>query len=221
MKKCHTILSALSLILAFGTAKAADDNSLYFTNAIVMPGQQTNIEVNLRNTATDLTCIEAELALPEGLSFAVDETGDPVCSLLNGRAQEHELLANILENGNLKLLISSAEGALIRGNDGAFISICIEADTDALSGDYQVETVGESLLVDSNAEAYYNVGIAGGIMITDDPTGIDSQTAFGEDGTANGKIYNLAGQQISNGKRSDKKLPRGINIVGGKKVLNK
>ena len=33
------------------------------------------------------------------------------------------------------------------------------------------------------------------------------------------RIYNLAGQQIMNGKWSNGKLPKGINIVGGRKVL--
>ncbi|MBR6129706.1 MAG: BspA family leucine-rich repeat surface protein [Bacteroidaceae bacterium] len=36
---------------------------------------------------------------------------------------------------------------------------------------------------------------------------------------ADNRIYNLAGQQIMNGKWSNGKLPKGINIVGGRKVL--
>ena len=33
-------------------------------------------------------------------------------------------------------------------------------------------------------------------------------------------IYNLAGQKIANGKSSNGKLPRGINIINGRKILN-
>ena len=60
-------------------------------------------------------------------------------------------------------------------------------------------------------------GVKGFILTTeDDATGIDNiQWSM-----VNGQpIFNLAGQQVGNGKSSNGKLPRGINIIGNKKVL--
>lgn len=52
----------------------------------------------------------------------------------------------------------------------------------------------------------------------DDPTGIQVLPQSDNEGSV---VYNLAGQQILNGKSSNGKLPRGINIIKGKKILNK
>ena len=52
----------------------------------------------------------------------------------------------------------------------------------------------------------------------DDPTGIQVLPQSDNEGIV---IYNLAGQQILNGKSSNGKMPRGINIIKGKKILNK
>ena len=51
----------------------------------------------------------------------------------------------------------------------------------------------------------------------DDPTGI--RTTDGVQRTTDNRIYNLVGQQIMNNKSSNPKLPRGIYIINGKKVV--
>ena len=74
----HILLLAA---LACGTAHAEDNNTFYFTDAAVMPGETTNIELCMRNTAADLTCLEAEIQLPEGLSVVCDVEGNPLATL--------------------------------------------------------------------------------------------------------------------------------------------
>jgi hypothetical protein len=51
-------------------------------------------------------------------------------------------------------------------------------------------------------------------------TGI-SLTEEGRSQMEDGAIYNLAGQKMVNGQWSNGKLPRGIYIVGGKKIIKK
>ena len=55
------------------------------------------------------------------------------------------------------------------------------------------------------------------IIVEPNPTGIDSLTP--DPSPRSGEIYDLSGRLIGNSKSSTKKLPRGINIVNGKKVL--
>ena len=208
MKKLYFLLLAA---MAWGSA-LAQDNAFYFTDAALMPGTTTNIEFCMRNTATDLTCLEAEIQLPEGLNVVLDEDGNPVATLYGNRTMAHEILTNVLDNGNLKLLISSIEGNLFSGEEGPLLSFCVEADEDAPTGEYQVETVGESLLVNTSAEASYSVGVTGNVLITDDPTSVNEELRVKSE--ESGAIYNLAGQRLS-------KKQRGINIVGGRKELRK
>lgn len=196
--------------LAWGTAWAEDINTFYFADAILMPGTTANIELRMRNSSTNLTCLEAEIQLPEGLSAVTNEDGDPVVSLYRNRSVVHEVLSNVLDNGNIKILISSIDAAAFKGEDGPLLSFGVRADNDAPTGEYQIVTVGESLLVNTEAAAFYSVGVAGNVLITDDPTGINEELSMkNEESDA---IYNLAGQRVG-------KAKKGIFIKGGKKEV--
>lgn len=205
----HILLLAA---LVPAAAWAADADTFYFTDAAVMPGETTNIELCLKNSAADLTCLEAEIELPEGLSVVLGEDGAPILTLYRNRTPAHEVLSNVLADGHLKLLVSSASGDPIGGEEGPILSFRVQADDTALAGEYAIETVGESLMVSTAAEAAYSVGAAGKVLITDgdDPTSIQNPR-FKD--PADNDIYNLAGQRLAQRRR-------GINIVGGRKELH-
>ena len=208
MKRIYILLISM---LVWSDVKA-EDNAFYFTDAAIMPGQTANIQLCMRNVATDLTCLEAEIQLPEGLSVVLDDDGNPVATKFHSRTAAHELLTNVLDNGNLKVLISSIDADLFGEGEGPLLSFCVQAEEDVLPGEYTVETVGESLLVSNAAEAFYSVGVTGNVLVTDDPTGITT-TDNGQQATDD-KIYNLAGQRVS-------KAKNGIFIKGGKKELHR
>ena len=201
----------LLAVLVCGTALAEDANTFYFTDAAVLPGETTNIELCMRNAEKSLTCLEAEIQLPEGLSVALDEKGNPIVTLYRNRTEGHEVLTNVLENGNLKLLVSDIEGRLFSGEEGPVLSFRVQAAEAAPIGESKLETVGESLLVNAEAKAYYSVGVTGNILVTDDATGIDGDLR-GTD--ASDAIYTLAGERVS-------KARKGIFIQNGKKKLHK
>ena len=201
----------LLAVLVCGTAQAEDANTFYFTDAAVLPGETTNIELCMRNAEKSLTCLEAEIQLPEGLSVALDEKGNPIVTLYRNRTEGHEVLTNVLENGNLKLLVSDIEGRLFSGEEGPVLSFRVQAAEAAPIGESKLETVGESLLVNAEAKAYYSVGVTGNILVTDDATGIDGDLR-GTD--ASDAIYTLAGERVS-------KARKGIFIQNGKKKLHK
>lgn len=197
---------------------AEEANTFYFTDAVVMPGETTNIELCMKNSMTDLTCLEAEIQLPEGLSLALDEDGNPIASLYRNRSAKHELLAGVLKNGNLKLLISDIEGHMFANGEGPILSFRVQADETAPTGECAVATTGESMMVNTKAKAVYSVGVTGNILITDDPTDLrdlkESDALNGLNDTKDKSIYNLAGQQVN-------KQKKGIFIKGGKKTLFK
>ena len=210
MKKHYIFLLAA---LVCGSVLAEDDNTFYFTDAAVMPGETASIELCMRNTATDLTCLEAEIQLPEGLSFVCDEEDNPIATLYRNRMAGHEILTNVLDNGNLKLLVSSIDGNVFKGGEGPLLSFRVQTDATASTGECLVETVGESLLVNTEAEAYYCDGVTGNVLITDDATGLKSMDN-GQWAMDDNEIFNLVGQRLN-------KKQKGINIIGGKKELHK
>jgi len=210
MKKSQILL--LLAVFAWSAVQAEDRNTFYFTDAIVLPGETTSIELCMRNMQTDLTCVEAEIQLPEGLSVVRDVDGNPVVTLYRNRSVGHEVTTNVLENGNLKLLISSLEANRFGGEEGALLSFCVQAASTAPRGECTVETVGESLLVSTEAEAYYSVGVTGNVLITDDATSIHNPQPTMQ--TSPEAVYNLAGQRVG-------KKQKGINIINGRKELHK
>ena len=207
--------------LASCAAWAEAGNTLYFTDAIVLPGETACIELCMTSAATDLTCLEAEIQLPQGLSVVCNDDGSPQMRLHPGRAAKHELLANVLSSGNLKLLVSSIDGDVIGSGDGALLSFMVEAAPTAITGEYQIETVGETLLVNTQAEACYQTGVTGSVLITDDATAIDvinDEKLKIKNGDA---VYDLSGRKMADGKWVDGKLPKGIFIKSGRKELHK
>ncbi len=207
MKKTLTFLLAAC---AWCIAQAGDDNTFYFNDAVILPGGTANVEFGIRNTAANLTCLEAEIQLPEGFGVVLDEDGNPKVTLYGNRTAGHEVLAGLLDNGNLKLLVSSIDGHLLKGEEGVILAFAIAADDEASVGKYTMETVGESLLVSNDANAYYSAGVMGNILITDDPTSINEGIRMkGEESDA---IYNLAGQRVG-------KTKNGVFIKGGRKIL--
>lgn len=207
--------------LICGSAQAEEKNSYYFTDAAIMPGETANIELCMRNTATDLTCLEAEIQLPEGLSVVCDEEGIPLATLYRNRAASHEILTNVLDNGNLKLLVSSINGNLIGGEEGPLLSFRVKAAETAPIGECTVETVGESLLVNSEADAFYSVGITGNVLITDDATSINEELKTRNE-ESDGAIYDLSGRKINSSSFTrHSSFKKGIFIKGGRKELHK
>ena len=186
MKKLHILLLAA---LACGTARAETDNTFYFTDAVVAPGETTNIELCLKNSQADLTCLEAEIQLPEGLSVVCDEDGSPVTTLYRNRTPEHDILTNVLASGNFKLLVSSIDGKPIGDGNGPLLSFRVQASPMTSSGECTVETVGETLLVTTQAQPYYCIGVTGNVLVTDDPTSIEELRMKHEQSDAS--IYDL------------------------------
>lgn len=207
MKKIHLLVLALFACVA---GWAEDNNKFYFTDAVIRPGETANIELCMRNDATDLSCFEAEIQLPEGLAIVKDAEGNPQATLYRNRIADHEILANVLADGNLKLLVSSVSGQALDDVEGPLLSFCVRADDAAPVGECAVQTVGESLLVNANAEAFYSVGVKGSVLITDDATTIESI----QEHNGSGLIYNISGQRLS-------KKQKGINIINGRKELHK
>lgn len=208
MKKSSIFLFAL---LAFATmAKAQTKDRLYFTDAALMPGEMTNIELHLKSSDAKLCCVEAEICLPAGLSVVRDTEGAPIATLYRNCVTQHELLANVLDNGNLKLLISSTDGSAFSCDEGLLMSFCVQAEASMPVGEYILETSEESLLVNRAAEAYYSTGVQGKVLVMDDPTGVDAIQPVGSDLP----VYNLSGQRVQ-------RAGNGIFIQGGKKIYFK
>ena len=103
-----------------------------------------------------ITGLQFELELPEGFSVAKDENEKYKVSLSVDRSPtgEHNILEiSKLNNGRYLCICSSTSNAVFEGNEGELLSIELNIDESATSGEYVVNLKNISLS-DNNADVY-------------------------------------------------------------------
>ncbi len=194
---------------AAGSNRAAATASLSIEDFDIKAGETKEMFINLSNPNTDLTLLQFDLRLPEGLSIAVED-GDYAIDIA-GRTtwKKHSLMAKAT-NGITRFLLASNTNALIDGNDGNVISIKLTASDSFTSGDICLEN---QLLVSPNAE---DMMLADYVYSVGNTTSINAIMA-GQPVD----VYTLTGSKVVSGVTSIKDLPKGIYIIKGKKAIVK
>ena len=153
----------------------------------------TELVVNA-NGVSSMTALQFNLELPEGVTLA------DVDASMGEATVSHTLCVETLDNGDLLFILYSMN--LNTFKDGELLHIPININGEGTARLYNVR------FADTEAVSYAGEETATGIASPkSSPKGKD--------------IYNLSGQQMVNGKSLNSKLPRGIYIKGGKKILAK
>ena len=164
-------------------------------------GTSTELIVNVAGVGT-MTALQFNLELPEGVTIADGN------ATMGEATDGHTLCMEALDNGDHLFILYSMD--LKTFKDGELLRIPVNMNSEASEGIARLYT---SRFADTNAESYAAAETESIV------TGIPSMED-GKSKTKDGSIYNLAGQMV-NGKLSNGKLPRGINIKDGKKVVVK
>ena len=201
---------------AAGNNRAAATSSLSIENFDIKAGETKELFINLSNPYLDLTLLQFDLRLPEGLSIAVGN-GDYAIDLAGRTSWKKHSLMAIATNGITRFLLASNTNALIDGNDGNVISIKLTASDGFTSGDIMLEN---QLLVSPDAE---DVMPADYIYSVGGTTSID---AMGSKVMQLEGVYDLQGRRVKAEANSSlftlhSSLKKGVYIVNGKKVIVK
>ncbi|MBO4840252.1 MAG: leucine-rich repeat protein [Bacteroidaceae bacterium] len=154
---------------------------------------------NAKTLALSLTNEQPYTAFQFDLYIAED--ADVVQMKLNSkRQQKHQLLYNKVADGHYRVAALSTSNSTFLGTAGELLSLVIDDASDAdveISNIHFFDTKG-------NDYAFDTIGV-------DQETGVNNVN--GSD-NVNDNIYDLQGRKLS-------RLQRGVNIIGGKKVLVK
>ena len=154
------------------------------------------------NGLTDMTTLQFNLMLPEGVTVAGKD------AMMDEATNGHTLCVERLAGGDFLFILYSMN--LNTFNDGKLLRIPINVSSEVSDGTAMLYTVR---FADTNAISYLAEDVVTGIK------GITPDSMPGEE-----EIYNLAGQRVGNGNiltKDNKRLKSGIYIVKGKKVLVK
>ncbi len=201
---------------AAGSNRVAATSSLSIEDFDIKAGETKELFINLSNPNTDLTLLQFDLRLPDGLSIA-KEDGDYAIDIA-GRTtwKKHSLMAKAT-NGITRFLLASNSNALIDGDNGNVISIKLTASDGFTSGDIMLEN---QLLVSPDAE---DVMPADFIYSVGGTTSID---AMGSKVMQLEGVYDLQGRRVKAEANSSlftlhSSLKKGVYIVNGKKAIVK
>lgn len=166
----------------------------------IAPGERQELTITLQNADMDVTMVQADLKLPQGLSLTGEYT------LGNRNTEQNHQLYMSGQDGQHRLMLASPKNALLSGTEGAILRLTLTADASFQGGDIVLSNMlcaSPTLQAARQQQAVLSLGGTNGI------TDID---ATGQ--AAGKKVYSLSGQRMA--------APRkGVNIIGGKKYVVK
>lgn len=217
MKKSIFPLLMLILGQAF-TVKAADtdlntiDNVIYIAPETVEAGKTATLSICMRNTA-NIRGFQFDLYLPACVTAAKNAKGRYLCSFSNTRLEdddEHTLTVAEQNDGSIRFLCGSQYDETFTGTDGEIATLTITIADDA-DGNYPIILKNIKLTETDISKFYETAEVQATLTVVN--------TALGVNIIVNGKssdapIFNTSGQRLF--------VPRkGVNIIGGKKVVIK
>jgi len=172
----------------------------------IQKGGEATLLINVENPDNEITLVQFDLRLPAGLTLK--QTGGEYDIDIAGRTtwKKHSLDANATD-GIIRFLLSSTKNAVFEGTGGAVIKMILQAGSSYKAGtEIRLENI---LLVTPVEKEIKPVDI---VMIPSmNPDRIEGVL---DNGGVVAPVYTFSGQKL--------KAPRkGLNIVGGKKILVK
>lgn len=116
------------------------DNVVFFEKAEAFTGKPLTLSLKMNNTK-EITGVQCDIYLPEGMTFAKDEDGYYMAELSTERttASKTNIFDAVLQSdGALRILASSTKSAAFSGNSGEVATIVINVSEDMADGDYPI-----------------------------------------------------------------------------------
>ena len=194
---------------ASASNRAASTAGLSIENFDIKAGETKEMLINLSNPGTELTLLQFDMRLPEGLSIATEEGEYAIDMAGRTTWKRHSLMAKGID-GATRFLLASNSNALIDGDNGNVISIKLTASSGFNGGDIKLKN---QLLVSPDAKdmmpADYIYAVGGVTSIDAVMTGEPVD------------VYTLTGTKVRHQTTSLEGLPKGAYIIKGKKVIVK
>jgi len=135
MRRLFILLSVLSLSLL---SMEAADYRLFLEDFSIDAGETKDISLYLDNVG-DITGIQADIVLPEGLTIAVDDEGY-YCVTLNSsrKTRNHTIDGNYQADGTFRIISYTSDSKAFKLNTGEIATITITASSE-FKGTHTIE----------------------------------------------------------------------------------
>lgn len=128
------------------------DYLLYINDCIATAGKQVTLSLCMNN-ATNATLWQTDLLLPEGITIAKASNGTLDIKKSARATTSHTITANILNNGAIRIMCSSAQNKNFTGNEGEVATITLNIADDIPTGNHTI-TLRNSLIVETSLASH-------------------------------------------------------------------
>ena len=126
------------------------------------------LPIYLQNKST-ITGLQFELALPEGVSVATDNT-DNIMVTVSDRVTDHSIMGAKLSNGNYQFILFSGSSSALSDNEGAIAYVTLNVDENTAIGEYDI-AIKEIELTKTNSELIHHKDITTKLTLVNATTG--------------------------------------------------
>ena len=130
--KCFKIIMVFVLLTFVGRTYA---DNLVVDQVTIRKGGTIKVGIVLNNPTIQYVAFQFDLKLPEGISIANNEEGEPDCSLNEDRINNHRLTIEDKGSGVFRLLAFSFPVNEFSGTEGDLLYVTLEANKEANLGD--------------------------------------------------------------------------------------
>lgn len=130
------------------------DNTLAFASSLkASRGAEFRLPIEMNNV-NEISAVQFDLYLPEGMLLSTDEYGDYQIELGDRTTtRRHSVSSRVMSDGALRVVVSSTQNATFTGNSGTLLSLVLFPQTTMEAGDYDVE-LKNIVLTDPQATRY-------------------------------------------------------------------
>lgn len=130
------------------------DNTLAFASSLkASRGADFRLPIEMNNV-NEISAVQFDLYLPEGMLLSTDEYGDYQIELGDRTTtRRHSVSSRVMSDGALRVVVSSTQNATFTGNSGTLLSLVLFPQTTMEAGDYDVE-LKNIVLTDPQAARY-------------------------------------------------------------------
>lgn len=104
---------------------AAADDRFYIEDFTIAAGETLTVSIILDNEV-EYTAFQTDIYLPEGLTVE-QEDGEYIFDLTTRKARDHNLAAQLQQDGSIRLMSYSPKINAYKGNSGALVTFCVTA----------------------------------------------------------------------------------------------
>ena len=178
--------------------------TLHVEPVAIKAGETRELTVNLTNPDDELTLLQFELLLPDGLYInKVDD--NPSVSMGSRTSVNSHQLSAYADGQRVRCLLASPGNELISGTEGAVVRLTVTAADNFCGGSLLLaNAIGVSPCEQEVMMPSQRYGL------TESATGVTDVKNAEE----SSEVYSLTGQR-------QVKMKRGINVVNGKKIIKK